>query len=72
MEVKMMVAMDVAMAIFTARSGATPRSPNMRVRKGTMTMPPPMPSNPAKKPVSRPKAPNSAIRVGSKNMCGRL
>jgi len=67
-EVKMMVAMDVAMAILTAKSALTPWSPNMRVRKGTMTMPPPMPRSPAKKPVSRPNAASSAMRVGSKNI----
>ena len=50
MEVKMMVAMEVAIAIFTARSGPR-RVDRMMVMNGTISMPPPMPSRPARKPV---------------------
>ena len=64
-EVKMMVAMDVAMAALTARSGAMPRLVRMAVMNGTMIMPPPMPSRPARKPVHRPRAASSTIRSGS-------
>ncbi len=64
-EVKMMVAMEVAMAIFTARSAGTPRWPMMIVMNGTIIMPPPMPRRPARKPVPRPSAASSAMSRGS-------
>jgi hypothetical protein len=63
-EVKMMVAIDVAMAILTARSASTPRCESMKVMKGTITMPPPMPSRPAKKPVQIPSVASSRISWG--------
>ena len=69
-EVKMMVAMEVAMAIFTASPGATPRAPRMADRKGTMIMPPPMPSRPARKPVASPSKASSTISMGSMGMAG--
>ncbi|MDT4878681.1 hypothetical protein FQZ97_1142960 [compost metagenome] len=68
MEVKMMVAMEVAMAILIARSGVTPRPERITVMKGTMIMPPPMPSRPARKPVHRPRATSSAMSRGSRIM----
>ena len=64
-EVKMMVAIEVAIAIFTARSDATPRWPRMIVMKGTISMPPPMPSRPARKPVPTPSRASSATSKGS-------
>ena len=67
-DVKMMVAIEVAIAILTARSGDTPRPLRMMVRKGTMIMPPPMPSRPARKPVPRPSRASSRINRGSSIM----
>lgn len=64
-DVKMIVAIEVAIAIFTARSAGTPRWPMMIVMNGTISMPPPMPKRPARKPVPRPSAASSAIRSGS-------
>ena len=64
----MIVAMDVAMAILTARSGATPRWDMMMVMKGTINMPPPMPSKPARKPVPMPRSASSTISRGSRYM----
>ena len=63
-----MVAIEVAMAIFTARSGETPRAVRMMVTKGTISMPPPMPSSPARKPVHRPSNTSSTINSGSRIM----
>ena len=71
-EVKMMVAIEVAIAIFTARSAGTPRWPRMIVMKGTISMPPPMPSRPARKPVPTPSTASSAISRGSIVMKGRV
>ena len=68
MDVNTMVAMDVAMAIFTARSGDTPRADMMSVMNGTISMPPPMPSSPARKPVQSPNATSSTINSGSSSM----
>jgi len=65
MEVKMMVAIEVAMAILMDRSTDTPRWLRMAVMKGTMIMPPPMPNKPAKNPVQRPKRASCAIKTGS-------
>jgi len=65
MDVNMMVAIDVAIAILTARSAVTPTDERMRVMNGPISMPPPIPSRPAKKPVARPRAANSKIRIGS-------
>ncbi len=47
-EVKRMVAIDVAIAIFTAMAEATPCADRISVMKGTSSMPPPMPSRPAR------------------------
>ena len=66
-----MVAIDVAMAIFTARSGDTPRPDRMMVMNGTIIMPPPMPSRPARKPVVSPSRPSSRISESSTFMMGR-
>src|SRR5438552_6290291 len=55
----MMVAIDVAIAILTARSGATSRCDRMNVMNGTMIIPPPMPSSPARKPVAMPSRASS-------------
>ena len=63
-EVNRMVAIEVAMAIFTARPDSTPRDAMMKVTKGTISMPPPMPSSPARKPVKAPRARNSASSAG--------
>ena len=67
-EVNTMVAMEVAIAILTARPGSTPCLLRMWVRKGTSTMPPPMPSRPARKPVPRPSRASSAIKSRSMGM----
>ncbi len=67
-DVKMMVAMEVAIAIFTASSGPRPRWPRIRVMKGTMIIPPPMPSSPARKPVARPSATSSRTRGSARSM----
>ena len=48
MEVNMMVAMEVAIAILMARSAGRPRCERISVRKGPISMPPPMPKSPAK------------------------
>ena len=58
-DVKMIVAIDVAMAILTARLSSTPRCDNKMVRNGTITMPPPIPNKPAKKPVQMPSVASS-------------
>jgi hypothetical protein len=65
MEVNMMVAMEVAIAIFTARSAPTPTPERIRVMNGPISMPPPMPRRPARKPVARPSMANSTIRMES-------
>ena len=52
------------MAILTARPGSTPRWSKMNVRMGTISMPPPMPSRPARKPAARPRASSSASEAG--------
>lgn len=70
-EVKMIVAMEVAMAIFTDRSGDTPWFVKMMVMNGTISMPPPIPNKPARKPVPRPSRASSAISRGS-NIMGAL
>src|SRR3546814_7423088 len=54
MDVKMITAMDVAIAILTVSSLSTPWEENMKVRKGTRTMPPPIPRSPARKPLPIP------------------
>ena len=64
----MMVAIDVAIAIFTAKSGDTPRLDMMMVMNGTINIPPPMPSKPAKNPVPTPSTASSAINKGSRIM----
>ena len=69
-DVKMIVAMDVAMAIFTDRSGETPRLARMMVMNGTISMPPPMPSRPARKPVPTPSTASSTISKDSRIMGG--
>ena len=68
MEVKMMVDMAVAMAIFKPKSSGMLRTDSTMVRKGTMIMPPPMPSNPAMKPVNKPSMASSKITRGSSIM----
>ena len=68
MEVKMMVDMAVAMAIFRPRSSGMLRADSTMMRKGTMIMPPPMPSNPAMKPVNKPSTASSMITSGSSIM----
>ena len=65
-EVNRIVAIEVAMAIFTASAPSTPRLVKITVRKGTINMPPPMPSKPARKPVQAPSSSNSSTRVGSR------
>ena len=64
-EVNTMVAIEVAMAIFTASAGSTPRRDSMKVTKGTIIMPPPTPSRPARKPTTPPSSSNSAASSGS-------
>ena len=69
--VNRMVAMAVATAIFSARPGSTPRLLKITLRKGTISMPPPMPSRPARKPVQQPSNSSSSTRVGSSNAISR-
>src|SRR6218665_36378 len=70
-DVNTMVAIEVAIAIFTARSGATCCVPSMWVMKGIINMRRPMPSRPARKPVTRPSTPSSTISRGSSMVQGR-
>ena len=63
-----MVAIEVAIAILMASGVATAREVRMAVMNGTMIMPPPMPSRPARKPVHKPSAASARIRVESKSM----
>jgi len=72
MDVKMMVAMEVAIAILTARSALTPLLDKRMVRKGTMIMPPPMPSKPARKPVQMPSVASSRITCNCRSMRGPI
>jgi hypothetical protein len=55
-EVKSIVASDVAIAIRRLCSASRPCWRNKASTKGTMIMPPPMPSKPDKKPVQAPKS----------------
>src|SRR5690606_36759164 len=55
-EVKRMVAIEVAMAVCTMMASGMLTMGNSMIMKGTSSMPPPMPSRPAAKP---PKAPSS-------------
>ena len=68
MEVMQMVASDVATAILITCSAGACLASSSQAMAGTMIMPPPMPSNPAKNPVTMPKAASSKIRVGSSGM----
>ena len=63
-----MVAIEVAIAILTASSESTPRPAKMTETKGTMTIPPPRPSKPAKKPVAVPKAASSMMSGNSRSI----
>ena len=66
-DVNMIVAIDVAIAILTVRSDATPCLPRMKVINGTISMPPPIPSSPARKPEPRPSKASS--RISKESMC---
>ncbi len=66
-DVNMIVAIDVAIAILTVRSEATPCLPRMKVINGTISMPPPIPSSPARKPEPRPSKASS--RISKESMC---
>jgi hypothetical protein len=63
-----MVANEVATAILTMCSGGKPLLVKMKVMKGTINMPPPMPSKPAKKPVQSPRMSNSTTSAGSSSV----
>ena len=68
-DVKQIVASDVATAIFKTCSCGKLCDVRMKVTKGTISMPPPMPSSPAKKPVQRPSAASWPINSGSRDTC---
>ncbi|MNT72613.1 hypothetical protein D3C72_2112350 [compost metagenome] len=53
-DVNRMDVIDVAMAACTTNSGGMPCQANSIVRKGTSSIPPPMPSRPAAKPTTAP------------------
>ena len=68
MEVKTMVAIEVAIAIFSASSAPTPCAARMAEVNGTRIIPPPMPSSPAMKPPSNPSSASRAMDIGSRGM----
>jgi len=55
-DVNMMLAMDVPRARCMIASGAAPCRARQNASMGTMTSPPPMPSNPARTPAAAPTA----------------
>ena len=59
-EVKRMVVNEVAIAICTMRSAPKCSRVNIKVRNGTRSMPPPMPSRPAMNPVKEPSTISSS------------
>src|SRR5690606_5629234 len=69
MEVKTMVAIEVAMAACTTNSLGTPKTGKSMVRKGTSNMPPPIPSSPAANPTTAPKHTKLTINIGSMKPC---
>ncbi len=71
-EVKQIVASEVATATFTVNSAGKPLDVRMSVMKGTISIPPPMPSRPARKPVAVPSRASSKRRRGSMSICTRL
>jgi hypothetical protein len=64
-EVKRIVAVAVATAMCTTCSGAKPCRAKTNVRSGTIVMPPPRPSKPARKPTIAPSARNAPTSADS-------
>jgi hypothetical protein len=65
--VNRIVAIAVAIALFSASSPLMPLRAKSVVRNGTWIMPPPMPSRPASQPVMLPISSNSAMKSASIN-----
>ena len=63
-EVKRIVASDVAIAMWRMCSVGKPCQVNSTVRNGTISMPPPMPSNPAANPVQAPSSTSAPMNTG--------
>ena len=59
LEVATMQAIELAIAIFTAIASVAPCASSIAVRNGTISMPPPTPSRPARKPAPTPSASSS-------------
>ena len=64
-DVKRIVAVAVATAMCTTCSGAKPCRANTNVRSGTIVMPPPSPSSPARNPTIAPSSRNAPTSAGS-------
>ena len=60
-DVGTIVASDVAVAMYIALCGLTPKDWKRKNNTGTITMPPPTPSSPASKPANIPVPTNAAI-----------
>src|SRR5687768_962764 len=65
MEVGMMAASEVATATCMRYSSGTPAKRNENSSTGTVTMPPPTPSRPARKPAATPGTARMAIGGGN-------
>ncbi len=64
-EVKTIVVSEVAIATLTMCSSANPCACSSIDMNGTISMPPPMPRSPARKPTTAPSSSIQAIRLGS-------
>ena len=60
----MIVASDVAIAMWTMCSVGKPCQVNSAVRNGIISMPPPMPSSPAANPVAAPSSSSAPMNAG--------
>ena len=71
MDVGMMVASDVATAMCMRIAGSTPTNPSAVSSTGTITMPPPIPNNPASTPATAPVASIATPRMSHCSMISR-